>query len=274
MEKFFNILKWPFVQTKRFIYFFVIKPVKYFKKKKVFKVGLYVAALTFLFSISQNLSSRSELSFQFAGYAGGLVDEKSNPPNYQINHGGIIANRSQIKNTIMGIDLVVWADPDRKDKILAGGSGNTWIVDQNTGKEIKLPLVIEGKEAVKVNIFNKFPFEDVDKDLILAMKPTQPGSVFYIHKYEYELIFTDINGNEFSQKGTLINHDVIDLNWTLGNVCDGIHYKKWPCREEKVKIQYVKVVFSIRNAFHRFGLENVGNYFYEISIPRSWVIRP
>ena len=274
--KIYKAIKWPFIQIKRLLNFIIGKPFIYLKNKGFFKVGLYIVVLTFLFSISQNLNARSQLSFQFRGYAGGIVDKKVKAEDlyYQTNHEGIIANHSQVKNTITNISLIVWDDPDKKEHILRDSMGPSWMIDERTGQEIKLPLIIEGKEAIKVQIFNKFPFEGTDKDLILTEKPTQPGSVFYIHKYNYELTFTDINGNEFDEHGKLINRDVIDLNWTLSNVCDEVHYKKWPCREEKLKIVYVKVMFKIRNIFHWLGLENVGSTLYDVGIPRAWVIRP
>jgi hypothetical protein len=274
LQKILNLIKSFGSLTKRMLIFIIFKPFLWLRSKNVFKISLYAAGLTFLFSISQNLSLSSRLSFQFKSYAGDIIDRKASPLMYGTRHEGMIVNRSSAKNTITNISLLVWNDATKRDGILRDSFGPTKMVDRRNGKEIKLPLVIEGREAIAVEIYNNFIFEGIDKELLLAMEPTQPGSIFLQHKHDYELTFSDINGNEFTESGEPVNRDVVDLNWTLSNFCGQDRYKPWPCRKEKGKIGYVKVVFKIRNMLSWFGLENVGNLFYNAAIPRSWVTRP
>src|SRR3989344_8001604 len=98
--------------------------------------------------------------------------------------------------------------------------------DNRTGEKIKLPLIIESREAVDVDIFNQLFVQGTeDEKLLSARQPIAPGSPFTVPKYDYQLTFTDINSNEFDERGKLINRDVVDMNWTLSNYCGDTHYK-------------------------------------------------
>ena len=209
---------------------------------------LYFIPFVLLISVSQNLSARSQLEFYFSSKAGGPVLE-NNQLYYQFRHGGLIKNKSKEKNTITNIGLVVWAN-NKKDSALRDGFGPSLMIDNRTGKEIKLPMVIEGREAVDVDIFNKFIVQGTsDEQLVFAVKPVVLGSDFTIPKYDYQLIFTDINDNEFDEKGILVNRDVINMNWTLENYCGDVHYKFWPCLKQKAKITDSKFMFEIKRFF-------------------------
>ncbi|PIT87069.1 MAG: hypothetical protein COU31_04835 [Candidatus Magasanikbacteria bacterium CG10_big_fil_rev_8_21_14_0_10_40_10] len=235
----------------------------FFKKVWGFKKSfITIGALTLLISISQNISSRSQLEFSFSGTAGGTVVENGKP-YYQFRHGGIIKNKSKEKNTITKISLIVWEDKT-KEKTLRDGFGPDWMIDNRTGEKIKLPLVVEGREAMDVDIYNKLYLEGTeDYKLLMARKPIVPGSPFTLPKYDYQLTFTDINDNEFDEQGKLINRDVINMNWTLSNYCGEVHYKFWPCLKEKLKIADCKFMFKIKNIFHWLGMESIGDLIYK-----------
>lgn len=255
MEKFLIKLKNWFYLIFKIIKNFV---VLIYKIKKIF----YFIPFVLLISVSQNLSTRSQLEFYFSGKAGGQVLE-NNQLYYQFRHGGLIKNKSKEKNTITNIGLVVWAN-DKEESTLRDGFGPSWIIDNRTGKEIKLPLVIEGREAVDVDIFNKFIVQGTsDEQLAFAVKPVVLGSVFTMPRYDYQLTFTDINDNEFDEKGVLVNRDVINMNWTLESYCGDVHYKFWPCLIQKAKITDSKFMFEIKKIFHWFGMESIGDAVYK-----------
>ena len=223
--------------------------------------AFYIIPIALLISISQNVSSRSQLEFSFSGKAGGQVIENGQL-YYQFRHGGLMKNKSKEKNTITSINLVVWAD-NKEESTLRDGIGPSWMVDNKTGEKIKLPLVVEGREAVDVDIFNKLFVQGTeDEKLLSARQPIAPGSPITLPKYDYQLTFTDINGNEFNERGKLINRDVVDMNWTLSNYCGEIHYKFWPCLIQKSKILDSKIMFRIKNIFHWFGMESIGDSLY------------
>jgi|SRR3989344_1498319 len=235
-----------------------------FACKKIWQVRkiFYIIPFALLISISQNLSSRSQLEFSFSGTAGGPIIE-NNELYYQFRHGGMIKNKSKEKNTITNISLVVWED-DKEESTLRDGFGPSWMIDNRTGEKIKLPLVIEGREAIDVDIFNKFLVKGTsDEQLVSARKPVAPGSPFTLPKYDYQLTFTDINDNEFDERGKLINRDVVNMNWTLDNYCGKIHYKFLPCLTQKAKIVDSKIMFKIKNLFHWFGMESLGDSIYK-----------
>lgn len=223
-----------------------------------------VIPLALLISISQNLSSRSELEFSFSGAAGGPVTEEG-ALYYQYRHEGLILNRSKEKNTITNIGLVVWAN-ERQEEVLRDGYGPSWMTEEKSGESIKLPLVIEGREAVHIAIYNKFLVEgSEDEKLLKKVKHVGPREAgLTIPAYTYELTFSDVNGNEFDQRGRLINRDLIDMNWTLDSYCGELHYKLGLCESQKIKIQIVRIVFKIKTFFHWFGMENIGDLIYQI----------
>ena len=176
----------------------------------------------------------------------------------------MIKNKSKEKNTITNINLVVWED-DSKTKTLRDGFGPSRMIDNRTGEEIKLPLVIEGREAVDVDIFNKIYIKGTsDEKLLVARKPVVFGSLFVLPKYDYQLTFTDINYNEFSEDGKLINRDVVDMNWTLENYCGEVNCKFFPCLKQKIKIVDCKIMFKIKTLFHWLGMESIGNLIYRM----------
>jgi len=241
-----------------------IRSLIIFVCKKIWKIrkAFYIIPIALLISISQNISSRSQLEFSFSGKAGGPVTENGKL-YYQFRHGGLIKNKSKEKNTITSINLVVWAD-DSEESTLRDGFGPSWMVDNRTGEKIKLPLIIEGREAIDVDIFNQLFVQGTeDEKLLSARQPIAPGSPITIPKYDYQLTFTDINGNEFDERGKLINRDVVDMNWTLSNYCGDVHYKFWPCLIQKAKIVDSKIMFGIKNIFHWFGMESIGDSFYK-----------
>lgn len=233
--------------------------------KKIWEVRkfFYIIPFALLISISQNLSTRSQLEFAFSGTAGGPITENGEL-YYQFRHGGMIKNKSKEKNTITNIGLVVWGD-DREESTLRDSFGPSWMVDNRTGEKIKLPLVIEGREAIDVDIFNRFLIKGTsDEVLVSARRPVTPGSPVTLPKYDYQLTFTDINDNEFDERGKLINRDVVNMNGTLDNYCGDMHYKLWPCLAQKVKIVDSKIMFKIKNLFHWFGMESLGDLIYKI----------
>ncbi|MDP2364752.1 MAG: hypothetical protein Q8M94_13420, partial [Ignavibacteria bacterium] len=97
-----------------------------------------------------------------------------------------------------------------------------------------------------------------------ARKPVASGSPLTLPKYDYQLTFTDINDNEFDERGKLINRDVVNMNWTLESYCDNVHSKFWPCLIQKVKIVDSKIMFRMKSLFHWFGMESVGDSVYKI----------
>jgi len=248
-------------KIKSFIASLLTIPQKLWKHRKI----LYIIPVISLISISQNLSSRSQLEFyNFAG-SGHAGIEKQNGKDieyYEIYHDGIIKNRSKDKNTITQINLMVFDDKDRY-KYLSDRLGPTWMSDNRTSKKIKLPLIIEGREAMYINVYNKlYPKGSVDNDLLSATVQISPG--FYLPKYRYELTFTDINNNEFDQSGNLLNRDVMNMTFTLGNYCGEGRYKFWPCQTQKIKIAVCKLTFKTKIAFHWLGMENIGDSIYRI----------
>lgn len=256
------------IKTKNWILFCLNKIKNFivlvFKKIWKLRKGIItISSLALLIGISQNLSIRSQLEFSFSGKAGGPIVE-NNQLYYQFRHGGLIKNKSKEKNTITNINLVVWAD-DNKESTLRDGFGPSWMIDNRTGEKIKLPLVVKGREAVDVDIFNKFLVQGTsDEQLVSARKPVVPGSLFTLPKYDYQLTFTDINDNEFNEKGELVNRDVINMNWTLENYCGEVHYKFWPCLIQRTKILECKFMFKIKTLFHWFGMEGIGDSIYKI----------
>lgn len=124
--------------------------------------------------------------------------------------------------------------------------------------------LVKAKGRPKITA-NKFIVQGTsDEQLVTAVKPVAPGSGFTIPKYDYQLTFTDINDNEFDEKGRLVNRDVINMNWTLENYCGEVHYKFWPCLIQKAKISDSKFMFEIKTLFHWFGMESIGDSIYKI----------
>lgn len=250
-----NLFIWIYKKIKK-ISILIIK--KIWRLKKFF----YIIPFALLVSISQNISSRSQLEFSFSGMIGNQVDKQF----YQLRHVGLIKNKSKEKNTITNIGLVVWEN-DSKTRTLRDGFGPMWMIDNKTGKEIKLPLVIEGREAINIDIFNKFFIKGTaDEKLLTTRKPVMSGSSSYlIPRDDYQLTFIDINDNEFSEDGKLINRDVVDMNWTLENYCGDTYYNRsWLCQKQRIKIVDCKIMFKIKMLFHWLGMESIGNLIYRM----------
>jgi hypothetical protein len=232
---------------------------KIWKNRKVF----YIIPIALLISVSQNLSSRSQLEFSFSGKAGGPITENGKL-YYLFRHGGLIKNKSKEKNTITSINLVVWEN-EKEESALRDGLGPSWIINNRTEQKIKLPLIIEGREAMDVDVFNKLFVEgSEDEKLLPEQRPVSPGSPFLVPKYDYQLTFTDINDNEFDEYGKLVNRDLVNMNWTISNYCGNVHYKFYPCVFQKIKMVDVKIMFTLKNIFHWLGMESIGDSLYKI----------
>ncbi len=189
-------------------------------------------------------------SFEFAGTSGQPFN-RDGKAWYRFTFEGSIKNHSIETNTLQRIFLVVWRDKKRTDT-RRFGHGSTDIHDTN-GTQVKEPIKFEPKESKKLTIIFESIVEGTsDKEILSVLEPIQPGSQYYLPKYQYELAFEDINGNLFDKNGYLKNRKTIDLKWTLPNTFNALRDGNiLPFIKHKTSIYLSDLLFQLKK-FQRF----------------------
>ncbi|MDR3643251.1 MAG: hypothetical protein P4L74_06535 [Candidatus Doudnabacteria bacterium] len=217
----------------------------------ILQIGSVSGLISLIYVIGQNVKKKKRFSFVFRGSAGG-VTEKDNLEFYNLSFDGHIKNQSLEPNSIIEISYVIW-DNGSRTRSLTNGIGAE-VHDGNQNK-ISLPILFspyEGKH-LKINFQICLTGTHV-KALVYSKKPVQPGAAFYIPKHEFHLLFTDINGNLFDEKGALRSQKLIDLWWTLPNTFERLKSgNPFPYLWHMVKIINYYLILQLRKFFRFFG---------------------
>lgn len=203
----------------------------------IFKVGALAGLVGIVYQIHNNRKNRPCLKFIFEGSsATKRSEDKLEYCTYTFK--GILVNASLSPNSIIRLYLTVW-DNKKKNSILRFGHQLKDLADVNTGRTVYLPLLLNSKEARRVNINFDFVVTGTqDFELLSAVKKV--GDNIYLPKYQYEFFIEDSNGNLFDYKSSIISRELIDLWWTLPN------YSKKPIKYLKqLAIIFLAVLKSI-----------------------------
>jgi hypothetical protein len=146
-----------------------------------------------------------------------MIDPQGEYVDLTKTYNGQLVEIHRESNSIIKVYLVVWANKQKTSTLRYGWAGAT-IFEETTGKEIKLPMIIGPKEALKIKVkFILSPKGTTDERLLSEMEPLFPGSNMHLPKHNYVLCFEDVEENMFDQAGNMINIEEINLNWTLPN---------------------------------------------------------
>lgn len=176
---------------------------------------------------------------------------------------GLLKNQSLDPNTLTDVYLVVWRNYKRNSTIRYGCAGVT-VKNLESGQEIKLPLLLEPREAKNLEITIEFPVTGTSDQKILGSYNTNKPTAYVVknrlerlllgwkmranRKTNYELAFEDVNENLFDMSGNLRNKREINLQHTLSN------YLGWKWYRQKVKIYWVRFKFFGKLLLKRFGI--------------------
>lgn len=216
-----------------------------------------IVTLPYLFYSYRKRSPR--FSFAFLGSARQGFS-RDNMEFCRLTFEGAIRNQSLDPNSIEAIHWVVWTDKRKKGTRSFGGSPVS--ITEN-GQDRALPLSFQPRQARRVTIVFELPLTGShDKHLVEALEPlplnttgAEPGTMYYLPKYTYELAFKDILDNLFDQDGLLRNQRGIDRRWTLDNTFaqlkDG---HPLPFIRHSISIYVTDLVFALRRTVRKIGL--------------------
>lgn len=218
--------------------------------KIILDIGSISGLIVLPYTVAQARKRKPKLKYEFAGTSG-----RSTGDIYTYEFNGTIKNQSIESNSIIKIYLVVWANKQKTSTLRYGWAGAT-IFEESTGKEIKLPMIIGPKEALKIKVkFILSPKGTTDERLLSEMEPLFPGSNMHLPKHNYVLCFEDVEENMFDQTGNMINIEEINLNWTLPNTMTELQKGNiLPFIKHFLLILKSRIIFFFRKILFAFGL--------------------
>src|SRR3989338_5281851 len=134
------------------------------------------------------------------------------------NFNGKLKNLSHAPTSVTSISLVVF-NKERNAYLRDGFTGEK-IFEFSTpgdGNEITLPIQLNPKETKKLNIVSFISLQGEDERLYPESYPKLTDTGFVDAKYQYELLFEDVNGNYFDMQGNLMNKKLLELKWIYQN---------------------------------------------------------
>jgi hypothetical protein len=224
--------------------------------KFILQLGSISGLLSLAFTIGAHIRKRRRFSFGFQS-SSGAVATRDNIEFYDLKYSGHVKNESGEPNSIVQIGYVVWANKARTRSL---SSGTNSVIRDHAGVELHTPILFspfEGK-ALKID-FAVCLTGTHNREIVLARKDISklPGATpgMSVPKYEYQLVFTDINGRLFDHSGRLRSQKLINLWWTLENTFRSLKRgNPLPYVWHMIKICVTSVLFRIRRFFWRLGL--------------------
>ncbi|MBI3331989.1 hypothetical protein HYZ99_03445 [Candidatus Peregrinibacteria bacterium] len=191
--------------------------IKRKRLKSFWSLLLAFGSLAGLFSLPHTIfEMRKEMpsiQFESTGIAGGTHEENGTLV-VEKHFNGKLKNRSHAPNAVTQINLVVFNK--QRNAFLRDGYTAEAIADiseTGSGKQIALPINLNPKEAKKLIIVSHIQYSGTDQILLDESYPKLTDHGFVSAKYEYELIFEDVNGNHFDMTGNHINQELMNLKW-------------------------------------------------------------
>ena len=217
-------------------------------------IGGLVALFGVPFLVWNARTKRKHFDFDFEG-SSGTADKSGN--KYTWTFSGVIKNRSEIPNTISKIFLVVWKNKKR-NSYLRFGHDSIKVLEINNSNELKIPLYFNPREAKKVEISRTATItetSDSDYKILVQKVKISPDSDFFLPKYNYELVFEDIDKNYFDQHGSIRDINEANLWFTLGNSYRQLDDLKFlPIINHFLNIALQKIKFAFKRLFWFLGL--------------------
>jgi len=220
----------------------------------IFNVGSIAGIISLFIAIFASLRKKPKFSFDSTHFFGHI--DSNDDKKYIFEFTGIIKNHSIEQNTIIRIYLVVWGDKKNYSTLRFGYHGLK-IENIQTNQGIELPLSFSPREAKKLKIIYDIDYIERDKKLIDAIEPFKPSLSSFVHKYEYELVFEDINENYFDRFGKIINIEEHNLRWVLPNYVNDLQEgNSKPLSTHRRKIFKSRLKFRIKKFFQNIGIWN------------------
>lgn len=218
----------------------------------IFNIGSIAGLISLFIMIFASLRKKPKFSFDSLHFIGQV--NSNEVKKYRFEFTGIIKNQSIEQNTIIRIYLVVWSNKKNYSTLRFGYHGLK-IENLQTNQEIELPLSFLPREAKKLKIIYDIDYIGKDKELIEAIEPFKPSFSTFVYKYQYELVFEDINENYFDQFGKIINIDEKNLRWVIPNFLNDLQKgNSKPLSLHRRKIFKSRIKFRIKIFFQNIGI--------------------
>lgn len=218
----------------------------------IFDIGSIAGLISLFIAIFASIRKKPKFSFDSLGIIGKV--DSNDEKKYRFEFTGILKNQSIEENTIIRIYLVVW-DNKKNYSTLRWGYNGLKIEEPKTNQEIELPLSFLPREAKKLKIIYDIDYIGRDKRLIEAIEPFKPSLSSFVHKYEYELVFEDVNENYFDRFGKIMNIEEKNLRWLIPNyVSDLQKGDSKPLSIHRKKIFKSRLKFRVKNFFQNIGI--------------------
>ena len=218
----------------------------------IFNIGSVAGLFTLFIVIFSSLRKKPKLKFDSSHFIGSI--KKDDKSKYIFEFTGILKNQSIEPNTIVRIYLVVWGNRKNNSTLRFGYHGLR-LIDCQQNIEIELPISFLPREAKKLKIIYEIDYIKTDKELIEAVEPFKPAISTYVYKYQYELVFEDINENFFDQQGNLINIEENKLRWVMPNFLSELQKgNAKPVSTHRKKIFKTRIKFRIKKFVQNIGI--------------------
>lgn len=221
--------------------------------KAILKVGSLSGLVSLVFTISNHVRKRRRFSFEFRSSSTSRVP-KSGMDFYELKFNGAVKNESTEPNSIVKIGYVVWGNKSRTRSLTYGGNA---VITDPAGSALHTPILFSPLEGKSLHIeFSIVLTGSHDWEIVKARRPV-PGNTtgMTLPKYQYQLVFTDINGRLFDQTGQLRSQRLVDLWWTLPNSFNVLKQgNPLPYLWRVIKIGLLSAWIRIRRSFWRLGL--------------------
>lgn len=218
----------------------------------ILKLGPIAAFIALGYSISQNLRKTAKFSFNFEGSSRSPY-ERDGKPFCKLTIGGTLKNQCLENNCITEIHTIVW-DKKKRHTTLRHWTHLTEIFNITDDVVVKLPLPLNGYQAKKIRVtIDMIAQGNSDEHILHAYDEIAPG--FRIPKYEYQLMFEDVNGNIFGADWKLRNREVSDLWFTIGNTTHALKRgNPLPLIGHYLSIQWSRIKFRVKIIKQYLGL--------------------
>jgi len=218
----------------------------------IFNVGSIAGLITLFILIFSSLRKKPKFKFDSLHFLGQV--NKNDKSKYKFEFTGLLKNQSIEPNTLIRIYLVVWNNKKNNSTLRFGYHGLK-IVGYSPNVELELPISFLPREAKKLKIIYDIDYTDIDKKLIEAIEPFKPAVNTYVYKYQYELVFEDINENFFDQQGNLINIEEKNLRWVMPNLLSDLQKgDAKPLSIHRKKIFKTRLKFRIKKFMQNIGI--------------------
>lgn len=216
---------------------------------RILQIGSISGLVSLVVTISDHVRKRRKFSFKFQS-SSGTAAKRGNIEFYDLKYWGQINNESGDPNSIVQIGYVVWANKARTRSLSEGT--NSVIKDRHSAVQLHTPVLFSPYEGKSLEIEFAVALTGTQNREIVQARTQLPGATPGMTRptYEYQLVFTDINGRLFDQTGQLRSQKLMNLWWTLGNS----RGKPFRYLGHRTKIVALSLWFPFRRFFWRLGI--------------------